>query len=160
MQQDGIGVSAIQRDDDIAVVSIKNPPEKPGMAYIVFGALAEADIDVDIILQTESPMRNNDIIFTIHEWDADRTVAVLQTAFQDSPETSVEVNSDAVKLSVAGAGMQGKPGVAAKVFKCLWNADIEMINISTSEIKISMLIHKKDADRAQTALYENFDLTL
>jgi len=56
--------------------------------------------------------------------------------------------------------MQGKPGVAAKVFKCLWNEDIEIINISTSEIKISMLVNKNDADAAQKALYENFDIAL
>ena len=160
MQQDGIGVSAIKRDDDIAIVSIKNPPAQPGVAYLVFSALAEADIDVDIILQTESPMRNNDLVFTIHDHDSSRTMEVLERTFAESPETSVVINSDAVKISVSGAGMQGKPGVAAKVFKCLWNADIEIINISTSEIKISMLIRKDDADAAQKALYENFDIEL
>lgn len=160
MRQDGIGVSAIHRDDDIAIVSIKNPPERAGMAYFVFGALGEAEIDVDIILQTESPMRNNDIIFTIHAKDAEATDAVLEALFSDSPETTVVISRDVVKLSVAGAGMQGKPGVAAKVFKCLWNADIEIMNISTSEIKISMLIRREDADAAQKALYEHFDLSL
>jgi len=160
MQQDGIGVSAIQRDDDISIVSIKNPPVVPGIAYLVFSALAENSIDVDIILQTESPMRNNDIVFTIHDRDAESALRVLEKTFADSPETSVVINQDAVKLSVAGAGMQGKPGVAAKVFKCLWNADIEIINISTSEIKISMLLRKEDANAAQKALYDNFDIEL
>lgn len=158
--EDGIGVSAIKRDDDIAIVSIKNPPNRTGMAYFVFSSLAEADIDVDIILQTESPMRNNDIVFTVHGHDAERTLEVLKATFADSKETSVVINSDAVKISVSGAGMQGKPGVAAKVFKCLWNEDIEIINISTSEIKISMLVNKNDADAAQKALYENFDIAL
>lgn len=160
MQQDGIGVSAISRDDDVAVVSIKNPPARPGVAYFVFSALAEAEIDVDIILQTESPMRSNDIVFTIHERDSEKALSVLEKAFADTEETSVVVDSNAVKLSVSGAGMQGKPGVAARVFKCLWNADVEIINISTSEIKISMLIRKEDADAAQKALYENFAVVL
>jgi aspartate kinase len=63
-----------------------------------------------------------------------------------------------VKLSVSGEGMQGKPGVAAKVFKCLWDADVRILNISTSEIKICMLIPRRDADRAYQALLDGFEI--
>ncbi len=111
------GIHSIQRDDDIAVVYVKHPPEIPGVAYMTFGSLADGNVDVDIILQTAS-----------------------------------------VKLSVSGEGMQGKPGVAAKVFKCLWDADVRILNISTSEIKICMLIPKRDADRAYKALLDGFEI--
>ena len=63
-----------------------------------------------------------------------------------------------MKLSVSGEGMQGKPGVAAKVFKCLWDADVRILNISTSEIKISMIIPRRDADRAYQALTDGFEI--
>lgn len=156
----GIGVSVISRDDDIAIVYIKEPPMKPGIAYQTFNALATAGIDVDIILQTSTGHTRGDIIFTVHQVDALRTKEVLEREFADYPETELEVDTDAVKLMVAGVGMQGKPGVAAKVFRCLWDAGVQIVNISTSEIKISMLIRTDDAERATNALYENFDIVL
>ena len=156
----GIGVSVISRDDDIAIVYIKNPPVKMGIAYYTFNALAEAGVDVDIILQTSTGHISGDIIFTVHQVDAQCTREVLEKEFADSPDTEIEIDTDAVKLMVSGVGMQGKPGVAAKVFRCLWDAGVQIINISTSEIKISMLIRTADAERATDALYENFDIVL
>ena len=110
--------------------------------------------------QTKKENISGDIIFTVHQVDAARTKDVLEKAFADSPDTEIEIDTDAVKLMVSGVGMQGKPGVAAKVFRCLWDAGVQIINISTSEIKISMLIRTEDADRATDALYENFDIVL
>lgn len=156
----GIGVSVISRDDDIAIVYIKNPPMKPGVAYHTFDALATAGIDVDIIIQTSTGHIRGDIVFTVHQVDTARTEEVLKKEFAASPETEIEIDTDAVKLMVAGVGMQGKPGVAAKVFRCLWDAGVQIVNISTSEIKISMLIRTEDAERATNALYENFDIVL
>lgn len=156
----GIGVSVISRDDDIAIVYIKNPPAKMGIAYYVFNALAEAGIDVDIILQTSTSHIRGDIIFTVHQIDVERTKEVFAKEFADSSDTEIEIDTDAVKLMVSGVGMQGKPGVAAKVFRCLWDAGVQIINISTSEIKISMLIRTADAERATDALYKNFDIVL
>ncbi len=156
----GIGVSVISRDDGVAIVYIKNPPAKMGIAYYVFNALAEAGIDVDIILQTSTSHTRGDIIFTVHQIDVERTKEVFAREFADSPDTEIEIDTDAVKLMVSGVGMQGKPGVAAKVFRCLWDAGVQIINISTSEIKISMLIRTADAERATDALYENFDIVL
>jgi len=125
---------------------------------MTFGALADGGVDVDIILQTASVGHGNDLIFTIHAEDSERAREILTKRFSDSPETEIEIDPSAVKLSVSGEGMQGKPGVAAKVFKCLWDADVRILNISTSEIKICMLIPRRDADRAYQALLDGFEI--
>ena len=149
------GIHAITRDDGIAIVYIQNPPDVPGLAYLVFGTLADAGVDVDIILQTN---RGGDVIFTVHKEDMEHARDVLEEQFRDFPGTSVEIDPCAVKLSVSGEGMQGKPGVAAKVFKCLWDAGVKIVNISTSEVKICMLIPMRDADAAYAALVNGFEM--
>ena len=152
------GIHAISRDDNIAVVYVRRPPETPAAAFMTFGALADGNVDVDIILQTASVGHGNDLIFTIHTEDTERAREILTKQFADHPETEIEIDPSAVKLSVSGEGMQGKPGVAAKVFKCLWDADVRILNISTSEIKICMLIPRRDADRAYQALLDGFEI--
>ena len=150
------GIHAISRDDNIAVVYVRRPPKNPAVAYLTFGALADGQVDVDIIIQTASVGHGNDLIFTIHAEDSERAREILTKQFASSPDT--EIDPSAVKLSVSGEGMQGKPGVAAKVFKCLWDADVRILNISTSEIKISMIIPRRDADRAYQALTDGFEI--
>ncbi len=152
------GIHAITREDDIAVVYVRKPPENPGVPYLVFGSLADGGVDVDIILQTASFGHGGDLIFTIHTQDIDRARAILEEPLSSSPESAVEIDPTAVKLSVSGEGMQGKPGVAAKVFKCLYDADVRILNTSTSEIKICMLVPGRDADRAYKALIEGFEI--
>ena len=151
------GIHAISRDDDIAVVYVRRPPVNPAVAFMTFGALADGNVDVDIIIQT-SVGHGNDLIFTIHAADSERARDILTRTFADSPETEIEIDPSAVKLSVSGEGMQGKPGVASQVFKCLWDAGVRILNISTSEIKISMLIPRRDADRAYQALLDGFEI--
>lgn len=152
------GIHAISRDDNIAVVYVRRPPKNPAVAYLTFGALADGQVDVDIIIQTASVGHGNDLIFTIHAEDSERAREILTKQFASSPDTEIEIDPSAVKLSVSGEGMQGKPGVAAKVFKCLWDADVRILNISTSEIKISMIIPRRDADRAYRALTDGFEI--
>ena len=88
----------------------------------------------------------------------ERAREILTEQFRAHPETVIEIDPTAVKLSVSGEGMQGKPGVAAKVFKCLWDADVRILNTSTSEIKICMLVPERDADRAYQALLDGFEI--
>ena len=152
------GIHAITREDDIAVVYVRKPPENPGAPYLVFGSLADGGVDVDIILQTASFGHGGDLIFTIHAVDTERAREILEQTFADHPETTIEIDPTAVKLSVSGEGMQGKPGVAAKVFKCLWDADVRILNTSTSEIKICMLVPGRDAERAYKALVDGFEI--
>ncbi len=149
-------IQAITRDDEIAIVYIRRPPNVPGLAYRTFSHLAQGSVDVDIILQTASFGRDVDIIFTVHKEDMEHTRDLLEAFFADHAATEIEIDPSAVKLAVAGEGMQGRPGVAARVFKCLWDEGVRIINISTSEIKICMLIAQADADKAAKALYAEF----
>lgn len=156
----GVGISVIGRDDGVAMITVKDPPDRFGIAYHTFNALAESGIDVDLILQTSTGHGSGGIIFTVQKTDAERACEILNGLFADSPSTAAEADTDIVKLTVSGSGMQGKPGVAAKVFRCLWDAEVRIVNISTSEIKISMLIRTADAEIAAQALLENFDMKL
>ncbi|MBE6626315.1 MAG: ACT domain-containing protein [Ruminococcaceae bacterium] len=151
-------IQAIQRDDGVAIVYIRKPPNIPGLAYRTFASLADNGIDVDLIVQPSFSSAGGTMIFTIHQKDAEPARDVLTELFAAHPETEIEIDPCAVKLSVAGEGMQGKPGVAARVFKCLWDAGVRIINISTSEIKISMLIPQTDADKAYDALVSGFEI--
>ena len=152
------GIHSIKRDDNIAVVYVRRPPEIPGVAYLTFGSLADAGVDVDIILQTASVGHGSDFIFTIHAEDTEKARQILEEEFSGQEQTQIEIDPTAVKISVSGEGMQGKPGVAAKVFKCLWDADVRILNTSTSEIKICMLVPERDADRAYQALLNGFEI--
>lgn len=152
------GIQAIQRDDGVAIVYIRKPPDIPGLAYRTFASLADNEVDVDLIVQPSLSPTGGTMIFTIHQKDAERARNVLEALFSDCHDTEIEIDPCAVKLSVSGEGMQGKPGVAARVFKCLWDAGVRIINTSTSEIKISMLIPQTDADRAYEALIDGFEI--
>lgn len=151
-------IGAIHRDDSVAIAYIRKPPNIPGLAYRTFAELADRGIDVDLILQTSMTASSGTIIFTVQQADGERARDVLEEFFRDYPETEIEIDPCAVKLSVSGEGMQGKPGVAARVFKCLWDAGVRIINTSTSEIKISMLIPQSDADKAYDALINGFEI--
>ena len=152
------GIHTISQDKKIAVVYVKNPPDIPGFAYRTFSVLSDNGIDVDIILQIAFSNRLSDVIFTVREDESDKTRRILEHQFTFSPATKIEVDTDVSKISVTGEGMQGKPGVAAKVFKCLWDAGVKIINISTSEIKISMIVPASDSKKAMRALNESFDV--
>jgi len=151
-------IQAIQRDDGVAIVYIRKPPNIPGLAYRTFASLAEHEVDVDLIVQPSLSPSGGTMIFTIHQSDAERARDVLEELFADCPDTEIEIDPCAVKLSVAGEGMQGKPGVAARVFKCLWDAVVMISYSATSEIKISMLIPQTDADKAYDALLNGFEI--
>ena len=86
------GIHSIKRDDNIAVVYVRHPPEIPGVAYLTFGSLADGGVDVDIILQTASVGHGSDFIFTIHAEDSERAREILTKRFSDSPETEIEID--------------------------------------------------------------------
>ncbi len=152
------GVHAIERDEKIDVIYIKRPPDEPGIAYRIFSSLAIYGIDVDLILQTASQNRGCDIVFTVHKESSAEAEKVLNDELEIYPDTEVMVDRDIVKITISGDGMQGQPGVAAEVFRCLWSAGVRIINISTSEIKISMLVAESDGERAFVSLLESFEI--
>ena len=152
-----MGVYAISRNDDVAVVYIKNPPHVWGTAYETFAAVAEAGVDVNMIIQTASAGAGAvDIIFAIDRENAEETRAILEKLFAEYKDTEIRIDEKVAKIMVMGDEMQGKPGVAASVFRCLWNSEIHIINISASEIGISMLVNADEAEAAMECLNRDF----
>jgi aspartate kinase len=128
----------------------------PGIAYKIFGKLAAENINVDIILQSVGRNDTKDITFTVSGDNAEKALEVLGN-LEIISSLKIECDSENVaKVSAVGAGMETHPGVAATMFKALFEADINIQMISTSEIKISVLIDKKDADAAVAAIHDAF----
>lgn len=139
----------------IAVLGLRNVP---GVAYSVFSALAEDNITVDMIVQSvrNSNDDKTDIVFTIDDTDMEDAKRVLDKMRDDGKVEEVIYDDDTAKVSVVGAGMLGKPGVAARMFGALGRAGINIDIVSTSEISISCLILRKDLTKAVQAIHDEF----
>lgn len=149
-------VRGVTKDTNVARVSIIGVPNEPGMAYKIFGKLAAENINVDIILQSVGRNDTKDITFTVAADHAEATKDIL-SKLELTSDLKVEIDAENVaKVSAVGAGMETHPGVAAKMFQALFEADVNIQMISTSEIKISVLIDKKDADDAVAAIHAAF----
>ena len=148
-----IGVHAVEKNDGIAKITVGKVPHEAGIAYRIFASLAESDVDVDLILQTELRGQFCDIVFTV-------TKSLLEDLFKDHPDTYVSVERRITKITVSGEGMQGRPGVAAEVFRCLYGAGVHILGISTSEIRISLLVSEDEADAAFRAITESFEIEI
>lgn len=149
-------VRGATKDTNVARISIIGVPNVPGIAYKIFGKLASKNINIDIILQSVGRNDTKDITFTTSKDNAQLAVAVLQE-LELLSNLKIEVDAETVaKVSIVGAGMETHPGVAAKMFEALFENDINIQMISTSEIKISVLIDIKDADKAVEAVHDAF----
>ncbi len=152
-------VSGIAYAKDEARVSIIRVEDKPGVAARVFGPLAEANINVDMIVQnTSADGKHTDMTFTVQEADLERTLEVLKGAKKDIGYFEVMSSSDVAKVSVIGVGMRSHAGVAAQMFKALAERGINILAISTSEIKISVLIDAAYAELAVRTLHALYEL--
>ena len=149
-------LSGIAKDTNIARISILELKDQPGIAFKGFSLLAKENINVDIILQSVGRNGTKDITFTVAKDNAERTVALLNENKDAIGIKSVLCDDECAKVSVVGAGMESNPGVASKLFDALARANINIEMISTSEIKISVLIHLKDAQRAVAAIHDAF----
>ncbi len=148
-------VRGVTKDTDVARVSIIGVPNVPGIAYKIFGKLAAKDVNVDIILQSVGRGDTKDIAFTTAKAKLDDTVETLKSL--DLLEgLEIVCDTDVAKVSVVGAGMESHPGIAAKMFEALFESDVNIQMIATSEIKISVLIDVKDADKAVEAVHNAF----
>lgn len=153
---EGMLIKGVAKDTNVAVVSIMEVPDVPGMSFKVFGALAQKRINVDIILQSTGRGDTKDLIFTVPKSDAEAAVAVLKENQVRFGGGEIHVAKDVAKVSVVGAGMQSHPGVASRMFEALYETNINIRMISTSEIKISVIIDINEADRAMTAIHDAF----
>ena len=149
-------IRGVAKDNNVARISLMGVPDRPGVAYSIFSLLASNKIDVDIILQSVGRDGTEDITFTVSLANRDMTMSLLNE-YKDSLNAAEIICDDNVsKISVVGAGMQSNPGVAAKMFEALYAARVNIQMISTSEIKISVLINRDDADKALTAIHDIF----
>lgn len=149
-------ISGVAKDEDVARVSIIGVPDRPGLAFKIFSKLAANNINVDIILQSIGRNGTKDISFTISHANLKATVDLLSSYLEQIGANSVVFDENVAKVSVVGAGMESHPGTAAKMFEALYDANINIRMISTSEIKISVLIDCADADRAVSVIHQRF----
>lgn len=149
-------ISSVAKDKDIARIALIGVPNEIGTSFKVFSLLARNQVNVDIILQGIGHEEGKDICFTVAERDLKKASELLIEQKEELRYSRLETNCDVVKVSVVGAGMINNPGVAATLFEALYDAGININMISTSEIKISVLVDKKDADQAVQAIHDRF----
>ncbi len=149
-------ITGVAKDTSIARVAIVGLPDSPGIAFKIFALVAQAHVNVDIILQSVGRDGTKDISFTVPEADGEKTVAALKEYCTHLGVKRLSCDTDLAKVSIVGAGMETHEGVASKMFEALSDANINIQTISTSEIKISVLIDRKDADRAVAAVHGKF----
>ena len=149
-------ISGVAKDTNIARISIIGVPDKPGLAFRVFSKLSAKNINVDIILQSVGRNGTKDISFTIAQDNLKLALDLLEPYAEALGATSVVYNEHVAKVSIVGAGMESHPGVAADMFEALYGANINIHMISTSEIKISVLIDESEADAAVQAVHNKF----
>lgn len=149
-------ISGVAKDTDIARISIVGVPDEPGFAFKLFSKLSSKNINVDIILQSIGHNGKKDISFTIPKDRAADAEAIVKDYAENIDAKNTFISTEVAKISIVGAGMESHAGVATKMFEALYDAQINIQMIATSEIKVSVLINKKDADRAVSAIHEKF----
>ena len=150
-KMEGMLIKGVAKDTDVAVITILNVPDEPGTSFKIFGLLAQKNINVDIILQSTGRDGKKDISFTCAEGEAELAMRVLK---ESAHFNDVSVDTTCAKVSIVGAGMQSHSGVASKMFEAMSNNNINIKMISTSEIKISCIIDRDDADKAVSAIHD------
>ena len=152
-------VSGIAFNRDEAKITILGVPDMPGIAYQILGPVAESNIDVDMIIQNVGQDGLTDFTFTVHQNDMEKTLDILNKKVKDHVKAR-EINGDnkIAKLSIVGVGMRSNVGVASKMFRTLAEEGINITTISTSEIKISVILEEKLLNKAVKSLHKVFDL--
>ena len=140
-------VSGVAADTDAARVAVIGLKDEPGVAFKLFNALAKQNINIDMILQS--------IAFTCTDEDADAAKQIIE---EQMDFEEIDVDKGVSKVSIVGAGMQSNAGVAAKMFEALYDANINIRMISTSEIRVTVLINEKNTERAMNAIHDKFNL--
>ena len=151
-------ITGVAADKNTARISVMGIEDKPGTAFKIFNTLAKHNINVDIILQSVGREGTKDISFTVSEDDLKEAMEVLEARKKALTIKEISYNKDVAKISIVGAGMLTNPGVAATMFESLYNSNININMISTSEIRITVLIDEKDTDKALIAVHDGFGL--
>ena len=149
-------VSGVAKDKNVARLALVGLADRPGIAFKIFSLLAKHNINVDIILQSIGRNESKDISFTVARSDAEAAREIMEENKDAIGFQTVELNDRVAKVSIVGAGMAHNAGVACKMFEALFSAGINIHMISTSEIKISVLVDEREADRAVQAIHDRF----
>jgi len=151
-------ISGIAFTRDEAKLSVVGIPDVPGMAFKVFGPISEANIEVDVIVQNIGADNTNDITFTVNKKDAVAASRIMEATALELGARGIEVDSDVAKVSLVGVGMRSHAGIASRMFEALSKENINIQLITTSEIKISVVIEEKYLESAVRVLHSAFGL--
>lgn len=151
-------ISGIAFNRDEAQVTVIGVPDRPGIAFRILGPVSEADIEVDMIVQNVGQDGTTDLTFTVHRNDYDRVMEIVGTCNRELGAREVRGDNRIIKLSLVGVGMRSHAGIASKMFQALANEGINIRMISTSEIKISVVIDEKYLELGVRTLHEAFEL--
>jgi aspartate kinase len=151
-------ISGIAFNRDEAQVTVLGVPDKPGIAYQILGPIADANIEVDMIVQNISGDNVTDFTFTVNRIDYDRTMEICKASAESLGAVDVSGRTDIAKVSVVGVGMRSHAGIASKMFSALADEAINILMISTSEIKISVVIDEKYLELGVRTLHDVFEL--
>ena len=151
-------ISGLSSIDTEAKLTIRGVPDLPGVAAKILGPVSDAGIDVDVIVQNISADNTTDFTFTVDQSDADAAKMILKETSESLGGGSIEVDDDIAKVSIVGRGMRGQSGIASKMFQALADHEINILMITTSEIKISVVIQKGLMEKAINALHDTFQL--
>ena len=149
-------VSGVAKDKNVARLALVGLADQPGIAFKIFSLLAKRNINVDIILQSIGRDESKDISFTVARGDAEEAKRIMEENKEAIGFQRVELNDRIAKISIVGAGMANNAGVACKMFEALFSAGININMISTSEIKVSVLVDEREAERAVQAVHDRF----
>lgn len=149
-------ISGVALDENAARISVMGLKDEPGIAFKLFNSLAKNNVNVDIILQSIGREKTKDISFTVNEEDVETAIQLIEENKERITFQQVTSNVDVAKISIVGAGMTSNPGVAAKMFEALYSVGININMISTSEIRITVLVKKKDGEKAMNAIHDAF----
>jgi len=149
-------ISGVAKDANIARIALVGLKDEPGVAFKMFRVLANEKINIDIILQSIGRNNTNDISFTVSRADMEKAVEILEENKDIIGYSEISTNDKVAKVSIVGAGMMSSPGVAAMMFEALYDSKINIAMISTSEIKVSVLVDENEADRSVAAIHAKF----
>ncbi len=156
VKMEKILIRGVTKDTDVSVISVIGLKDNPGTAFKFFNALAQNKIEVDMILQSVGRDGTKDITFSVKRSQSDLAMKTIESSKETFEYSDIKRSDNVAKISTVGAGMESHPGVAAKMFEALYDSSINIHMISTSEIRISVIIEEKYADKAVAAVHDAF----
>lgn len=153
---ESLTISGVTREDNVTRIVIKSANTKIGRTYQVFELLAKENINVDIIVKAFGEHKQKDIAFTVSSKYLEKTLEILNKNLKEIDAKQINHCSNLSKISIVGIGIKNNPGVAARLFRVLYENNINMHMVSTSEIKISVLVNEKEADLAMQKIHDEF----